>query len=119
MFRLKRFCVVKIYDRFYTSLLLSTVQISRRMSMIGTAHGGEAGREGMSLDHLKLVSSRVGAVRGLVGLRNDGRRLSDLLSEDVSLKEIGQPHRYLILEEFLRRDGEDLCRAMCQRRRFT
>lgn len=44
-----------------------------------------------------------------VGLLDDWRWLRDLLSEDVPLEEIREPHGQLIAEETLRWDREDLC----------
>ena len=51
-----------------------------------------------------------------VGLLDDWRWLRDLLSEDVPLEEIREPHGQLIVEETLRWDREDLCEN-CQRKK--
>ena len=56
--------------------------------------------------------------RGL-GLANDGRRLGDLLEEDVALDEPGQPYRQLVLDELAGRDGEDLCEKRISRWEHT
>ena len=54
-----------------------------------------------------------------LGLANDGRRLGDLLAEDVAFDEPGQPYRQLVLDELASRDGEDLCEKRSSRWEHT
>lgn len=63
--------------------------------------------------HLCCISTPASSVAlltlGLVGSRNDRRRLGDVLAEDVTLDEVGKPDRQLVADELASRDGEDLC----------
>ena len=52
-----------------------------------------------------LLQSRRDAVLG----GDDGRRLLDVLAEDLGFDEPGQPDCELVADEFLGRDLEDLC----------
>lgn len=44
----------------------------------------------------------------LLGCRDNGWWLGDVLAEDVALDEVGQPDACLVVEELLCWDGEDL-----------
>lgn len=57
----------------------------------------------------QVASVRVGDLL-LLGGRNDGRRLGDLLAEDVALDEVRQPNEQFVRDEFLGGDRKDLWR---------
>ena len=41
---------------------------------------------------------------------NDLRRLRNVLAEDMTLEEVGQPHSQLVMQKLFGRNGEDLCK---------